>query len=75
MRINPPWEKLGGELGFFIPCLDIPRMTEIGRRNAVRLGRTIHATPGIRKGMLGVWFSLLPVPPSAASARRQSRTS
>jgi hypothetical protein len=73
MRIDPAWEKLSGELGFFVPCLDTAKVREIGLRSSVRTGKWVYATPGIRKGMLGVWFSFAP-PPSSASGRTRSRS-
>ncbi len=59
-KIAFPWEKLEPGQGFFVPCLDTTRMLEAGLRAATGLRFKVTATPGIRGGRLGVWFSRLP---------------
>jgi hypothetical protein len=59
-KIVFPWEKLEPGQGFFVPCLDTTRVLEAGLRAATGLRFKVTATPGIRGGRLGVWFSRLP---------------
>lgn len=52
-----PWSKTEVGQGFFVPCLDLDKTKELGMRAAMHLFIRVTATPGIRGGLLGVWFS------------------
>lgn len=55
-----PWSKLEPGQGFFVPGLDVARVRELGLRAAMHHpGLKAKATPGIRRGLLGVWFTRL----------------
>lgn len=56
-----PWPRIAKGEGFFVPCLDTETVRELGLKAAVR-ERVLdaRAIPGIRKGLIGVWFYRLP---------------
>jgi hypothetical protein len=58
-KIVFPWEKLEPGQGFFVPCLNAPPVIEQGLREALYCRIKATATPGIRGGLIGVWFSRL----------------
>lgn len=55
-----PWARLEPGQGFFVPCLDTAKMTEMVLRDVLqhRLIR-LEATPGVWRGLYGVWFQRL----------------
>lgn len=56
-----PWSKVEVGQGFFVPGLDVAKVRELGLRAAMHHpGLKARATPGVRGGLLGVWFSRLP---------------
>lgn len=56
--VKYPWSKLEAGQGFFVPCLDVAKISEEGLREAKKIRRRrFQATPGIHNGRLGVWFS------------------
>ncbi len=59
--IHFPWEKLEKGQGFFIPCLDVDAMRELGLKKAT-LSRVLdaRAKTGIYQGFTGVLFYRLP---------------
>jgi hypothetical protein len=59
-KIVFPWEKLEPGQGFFVPCLHVAPVIEAGLRDALSYRIRATATPGIRSGLIGVWFSRLP---------------
>lgn len=58
-KIVFPWEKLEPGQGFFVPCLHVAPVIEAGLRDALSYRIRATATPGIRSGLIGVWFSRL----------------
>ena len=58
-KIVFPWEKLEPGQGFFVPCLHVAPVIEAGLRDALSYRIKATATPGIRSGLIGVWFSRL----------------
>lgn len=60
MKVKFPWDKLEPGQGFFVPCLDLMRVRELGLRAAIPYRIDAIATPGIREGKLGVWFAIKP---------------
>ena len=54
-----PGEKLEPGQGFFVPCLHVAPVIEAGLRDALSYRIRATATPGIRGGLIGVWFSRL----------------
>lgn len=56
--VKYPWSKLKPGQGFFVPCLDVAKIKQEGLRTALRHRfKQIEATPGIKGGRLGVWFT------------------
>ena len=56
-RLRLPWKQLERGQGFFIPCLDFEKTREYVLVKAV--GERIfdaQAIPGIKDGVVGVWF-------------------
>ena len=75
-KIVFPWEKLEPGQGFFVPCLDTTRVIEAGLRDALSCRIQATATPGIRRGLIGVWFSRLTSPlPSHCAPSSQGESS
>ena len=61
LKIHYPWEKTEKGQGFFVPCLDTDAVREEGLRAAVSHRMLdARAMPGIRDGLIGVWFFRLP---------------
>ncbi len=56
MEIKYPWAKLKKGEGFFVPCLDTEKVRELGLRASLPHRISVKAVPGIKNGMLGVWF-------------------
>lgn len=57
LAIHYPWKQLERGQGFFVPCLDTAAIREEGLKEAVKLRLLdARATPGIRNGLIGVWF-------------------
>lgn len=54
-----PWSKTEVGQGFFVPCLDFLKVRELGMRAAMHYDIKVSATPGVRGGLSGVWFSRL----------------
>ena len=52
-----PWRSVERGQGFFIPCLNMQEVAAAGLREALR-HRVFdaQARPGIRGGLMGVWF-------------------
>jgi len=46
--------------GFFVPGLDVEKIRERGLKAALPFRYRVKATPGIKDGKLGVWFTRLP---------------
>ncbi len=63
--IQFPWTKIEKGQGFFIPCLDVDAMRELGLKKAT-LSRVLdaRAKTGIYQGFTGVLFYRLPRAPS-----------
>jgi hypothetical protein len=61
LELHFPWEQTDKGQGFFVPCLDTHAVREQGLKQAVRLRLLdARAEPGIRNGLIGVWFFRLP---------------
>ena len=76
LRIHYPWTELAPGEGFFVPCLDTAHIREMGLRAALKLKRkNARAIPGIRDGLIGVWFyfPLGASSPSTGSSSDESR--
>jgi hypothetical protein len=59
LRIHYPWTELARGEGFFVPCLDTALVREMGLRAALKMKmKNARAIPGIRDGLIGVWFYL-----------------
>lgn len=71
MKVKFPWSKIEPGQGFFVPCLDVMHIRELGLRAAIPYRINAVATPGIRGGKLGVWFYSKPRA-SAGAARNRS---
>jgi hypothetical protein len=56
MVIMYPWEKLEPGDGFFVPGLNVEEIKERGLRAAVPQPFKVYGIPGVKDGMLGVWF-------------------
>ena len=56
-----PWQRVEKGQGFFVPCLDLENVRLKGLNEALsqRLFDA-KASPGIRDGLLGVWFYRTP---------------
>jgi len=70
-RLRLPWKQLERGQGFFVPCLDFEKTREYVLVKAVGLRIfDAQAMPGIKDGVVGVWFFRKPrktvVPPPAA---------
>lgn len=52
-----PWPQLEKGQGFFIPCLDLEKVRLFGLNQALN-HRVFDAQayPGVRGGLIGVWF-------------------
>jgi len=62
MKVRYPWDEVERGQGFFVPALDLARTREEGLRAALLLKlKNARAIPGIRDGLIGVWFYLPPV--------------
>lgn len=59
MKLTFPWTRTEVGQGFFVPCLDLERVRELGLRAALHHRMRVKAAPGIRGGLLGVWFTRL----------------
>lgn len=70
MTVKFPWDKLEPGQGFFVPCLDVARIRELGLKAALPYRFKAEATPGIREGKLGVWFYVRPQTSSTAASSR-----
>ena len=72
MKLSWPWESLEVGQGFFVPCINVGRVRELGLRAAVPLQIRAAGQPAIVRGKYGVWFSRLPDPlPRKVTTRRQ----
>jgi hypothetical protein len=56
MEIKYPWAKLKKGEGFFVPCLDTEKVREAGLRASLPHRISTKAVPGVKDGLLGVWF-------------------
>ena len=56
MEIKYPWAKLKKGEGFFVPGLDVIKVRELGLRASIPHRILARAEPGIKKGLIGVWF-------------------
>lgn len=56
MTIRFPWARVEEGGGFFVPCLDLARVRELGLRAAVPHRFNAKARYVIRGGFIGVWF-------------------
>lgn len=56
-----PWQRVEKGQGFFVPCLDVEgtRLKGLNEALSQRLFDA-KAFPGIRDGLLGVWFYRTP---------------
>jgi hypothetical protein len=57
MKPRLPWHLIGPNDGFFVPGVDIEGITRLGLRSALHYRVKVKAVPGIKDGLLGVWFS------------------
>ena len=56
-RLRLPWKQLERGQGFFVPCLDFEKTREYVLVTAVGLRIfDAQAMPGIKDGVVGVWF-------------------
>lgn len=56
-RLRLTWKQLERGQGFFVPCLDLERVTLYVRKEAIQARIfNLKATPGIVDGVIGVWF-------------------
>jgi hypothetical protein len=60
MKLSWPWGGLEVGQGFFVPCINVGRVRELGLRAAVPLRIKAEGQPAIVRGQYGVWFSRLP---------------
>ena len=60
MEIKYPWAKLKKGEGFFVPGLDTEKVRETGLRASLPYRISVKAAPGIKNGLVGVWFYRLP---------------
>lgn len=74
MKVSFPWNQLEPEQGFFVPCLNIEKIRELGLRTAIPYRINAQAVPGIRGGMIGVWF-YIKLRASSSAAQTQSPAS
>ena len=65
-----PWDKINPGQGFFVPCLDVLRIRELGLKAALPYRFKAEATFGIRGGKLGVWFYVRPQASGTAARSR-----
>lgn len=56
MKVLWPWERLERGQGFFVPGLDVAAIRKAGLISALPYRYNVIATPGIRGGLIGVWF-------------------
>lgn len=70
-RLRLPWKRLKKGQGFFVPCLDFEKMRQYGLGQAISI-RILDglATPGIKDGVAGVWFSRKPSQPRPSALPR-----
>ena len=55
-QVKFPWSRVEVGQGFFVPCLDTAATVRKGLQEAIRHRVRAKATPGIRRGLLGVLF-------------------
>ena len=56
MKVSLPWDRLEPGQGIFIPGLDVAAIRMAGLKSALPFRYNVIATPGIRGGLIGVWF-------------------
>lgn len=50
-----PWATLPKKHGFFVPALDVEHVRQLVARAAVPYRFKIEITPGVYRGLIGVW--------------------